>query len=102
MNKKDSRGNKRGKCSACRGYGFLLIYNTGKRCIEIERCDDCGEHLLSDEDATLAVFELAKLALDTADMLADIFDRDDPRSDYAKLFKTAKRWAEGKKITRTT
>jgi hypothetical protein len=29
------------KCKVCKGRGFLIIFNTDSRKLEIQRCDNC-------------------------------------------------------------
>lgn len=51
-------------CPECAGKGWLLLFNTDTRALEVQRCDAC-ERFASDEDARkwLATKELVLLAV---------------------------------------
>ena len=71
-------------CEACEGYGFLLGNPQSTGDLEIQRCDACRE--IDDSVMTKLVFNLAREALDAADMLRHWCG---PDSDYDPLMNAA-------------
>lgn len=70
-----------GRCPACKGDGWLLIFNTDSNAFEIQRCDGCCRYpsdekarsVLATDQATLitVLFQLCSALLREVDKTAD-------------------------------
>lgn len=88
-------------CTDCNGYGFDVFNRDNRGALEIQRCDTCTE--VDDDVMTILVSDLAKAALDAADVLIWHFDREDESHDMARFFAIVdlfrlQVWPEGRSI----
>lgn len=86
------------ECETCKDLHFLLITEDDGR-VAIQRCDSCCDIYMTDDQVVQSVYKLAILALDTADKLAYVFNRNNPNSDFSDLFTACEAWAAREPLT---